>query len=504
MPSLPAGTYSVTAYYSSDPNTEQGQSLPQILQVLSKSSTTTLTAPTTAVFAAQITLSAAVVPASANGLVRFLDNGTLLGTTALLNGAATFFTAALTPGPHILAASFTGDPNDDPSTGTAALTIDPAPSAITASLTQPTVLAGAPALVNVRVITSSPGPNPTGTLTLRSGPTILATGTLTNGAAGAAYATLSIPTPAAGTYPLIAYYSGDGNFAPSDSSTIVLAYTVAPRIASGTLTLSATQVPPQTPITLIAAFSSPGTSGPALIPTGTVTFSSGTTALVTVPLDPNGQATATLPASAVGTYTLTAVYTPTGIFTAAPVTPQTLKVTPPLAVAFLTPALTMTIASTADAMLTLTTLSGYQGAVSTQCTTSQPFLTCTVDAPTTLTGPTTAKLHLTVASKSAALSLPGSLGLPEVLGRTLAGTATTFALLFPLLFNERRKLLLTHRRRRLPTLLTLLLTVTLLNTLTGCAQGGTFGDVPPGTYYIQLTATAANTPTTATLTVNIH
>ncbi len=497
LPSLPAGTYTVTATYAGDPNDLPATSSPATLQVLSTSTVTTLTAPATALYAASITLSASVSPAPNSTLLGFLDNGALLGTVALTNGTATLTTAALTPGTHTLTATFPGDSTHDPSAGTTTLTIASDPSITTLTLAQPNLLAGSSAVVTIRVATSTSA-IPTGTVTLRSGTSVLATATLANGAAGIAYASLSIPTSTTGTFPITAFYSGDADTGTSDSSTLGVAYTVFPRIAAGTLTLSATQVPPQTPATLTAAFTSPVATSPAagsaLIPTGSVTFSQGGTPLATVALDATGRAAFTPPAAALGTWTFTAVYSPTGVFTAAPVAPATLTVTPPLALAFATSTLTMAPATTADAPVTLTTLSGYQGAVTTTCTTPQPYLTCTVDAPSILTGSATGKVHLTVARQTSALTLPGR-GARTDIGSAAGTTAAfTLALLLPFCF----------RRRRLPTLLTLLLAAITATTVTGCAQGGTFGDVPSGTFLIQLTATAANTPTTATLTVNVH
>ena len=489
LPALAPGAYTVTATYSGDPDDLPATSTPAALQVLSTATVTTLTAPATSLYGASVSLSASVSPAPPSGLIRFLDHGTLLGSTALANGTAIFSTAALAAGPHTLTATFAGDSTHAASTGSATLTITPGASTTTLTLSQPNLLAGSPAVVNVRVASSTTA-TPTGTITLRSGATVLAavlaTAPLANGAAGLAYATLSLPTSTPGTYPVTAFYSGDPTTSPSDSSTIALAYTVSPRVASGALTLSATQVPPQTPVTLTAAFTSPATSGPGLVPTGTVTFSSGTTPIATVPLDATGQATATLASTALGTYTLSAVYTPTGVFTAAPVAPTTLTVTPPVAVAFLAAAVAMAPATTTDAALTFTPLSGYQGALITQCTTSQSFITCTVDAPTTLTGPATGKVHLAVASQTATLT--------RIPIQALTQTTLTLALLLPLCFRS--------RRRKLPILLLLFLTATLA-TLTGCGAGN-FGQVPPGTYQVQLTATAANTPTQATLTINLN
>ena len=477
IPSLPAGTYAITATYSGDPDTSPSTSSPVSVQVLSHDTVTTLTAPATASFATNVTLSATVATAPTSGLIRFFDNGTLLGTSALQNGTATLTTAALTPGVHALSATFPGNATQNPSTGNATVTITPAASITSLTLAQSTVLAGSNVNVNLRITTTAT--TPTGTLTLRSGSATLASGPATNAVPGAAYATFTFPTTAAGTYPLTAAYSGDTGTAASDTAS---SYTVTPRIATGTLTLSATQIPPQVPVTLTAAFTSPGTSGPALVPSGSVTFSTGTTTLATVPLDATGQATYTLPAQAIGTYSLTAVYQPTGVFTASAVSAQVLTVTAPLAIAFPTPTITMAPATTMDTSATLTPLSGFQGTIATKCTTDAAYLTCTIDAPTTLTTATTAHVHLAVAKTIATSEVPNH---PVILA----------ALLLPLL--------LLRRRRHLAALLLALISASLILT-TGCAPGGTFANVPTGTHQVYLTTTAANTPTTATLTINIQ
>ncbi len=490
LASLPPGTYTVTAQYSGDPDTLPSTSNAAPLQVLSTVTSTTLSAPATALYAAAANLTATVSPATSGGLVRFLDNGALVGTISLADGIAALSISTLTVGSHTLTAVYPGDATHAGSTGMATLSVTPASSSTTASLTQSTLLAGSPATVNVRISTAAAVP--TGTVTLRSGSTVVATAPLSNAVAGAAYATLSVPTFAAGTYPLTAFYSGDHDIAASDSSAVTLAYTVSPRVATGTLTLSATQVPPQTAIALTATFTSPGTSGPALVPTGTVTFLSGTTALATVTLDASGRASATMPPAPLGKTAVSVVYSPSGVFTASAIPAQTLTVTPPLAVAFTTNSITMNPASTADATAALTTLSGYQGTVTTQCNSPQTYFTCTVDAPATLTGSATVKVHLTAAGKTAALTLPGGVApFPS----TRLATAVALALLLPIF---------ALRRQRLPRLFFLLLTAALANTLTGCAEGGTFGQVPAGSYLVQLTATAANTPATASLTVNVQ
>ncbi len=476
LAALPSGTYKITATYGGDPNTLPSSSGALTLQVISRATRTTLTASSsTAPYATAITFTAALLPTATSGLIQFAEIGSLLGTSPLVNGMATFTTATLRPGPHTLTASFAGSAMLDPSSGSASITITPAPSATSLTLAQPTVLAGTPATVNIRIATLAS--TPTGSVILRSGTTVLATGTLANSTPGAAYLTLSFPTSNAGTFPLVASYSGDPGTAASDTATT---YTVLPRIATGALTLSATQVPPLTPITLSAAFTTPATSGPALIPTGSVAFLRGSTLIATMALDATGLATTILPPASIGAYTVTAVYTPTGVFTASPVPAQTLNVTQPLAIAFATPSLSVAIGSGADTTAAYTPLSGFQGAVASQCTTDAAYLTCTTDAPTSLTNSATAHIHLAAARTAAST--------------TASTTPLLLGFLLPLCLLARR------RRRRFVPLLILLVCVA----LNGCATGGTFGHTPAGTHTITLTATAANTPTTATLTVNLN
>ncbi|RJQ76318.1 Ig-like domain repeat protein [Pseudonocardiaceae bacterium YIM PH 21723] len=106
---------SPTAYVTSDPNAP----------VTTSTSLTTNPAGS-ATQGNTVTLTASVTPASAGGTVQFKDGATNLGSpVTVVNGVATFSTAALTSGSHSLSAVFTGaTANVQGSTGTATIQIN--------------------------------------------------------------------------------------------------------------------------------------------------------------------------------------------------------------------------------------------------------------------------------------------------------------------------------------------------------------------------------------------
>src|SRR5438067_1111941 len=139
---------------------------------------------------------------------------------------------------------------------------------------------------------------PTGSVTFKDGATTLGTVALVNGSASLVTSAL-----AAGSHSLTASYSGSLEFAVSTSAvrtqtvnpgqtTTTLTSTPNPSLAGQTVTLSTT-------VTAVA---------PAVgVPTGTVTFRDGATALGTVTLV-NGNASLNVSTLTVGSHSLTAVY----------------------------------------------------------------------------------------------------------------------------------------------------------------------------------------------------
>ena len=488
LPALPAASYSITATYSGDPLTAPATSAPISTHVILTPTTTTL-APLAATlpYASPITLAATVSPAPATAGITFSDNGQPLATLPALNGTATFTLSTLPVGPHAFTATFPGNELDAPSTSSpASLSITTAGTSTTLSLAQVAIPAGSPVFVNVRVASTSTN-IPTGTVTLRSGATLLARASLANGTPGQAYATLQAPPPATlGTFPIVVLYSGDPNDTPSDSAANPTAFTVLGTPTTSILTLSATQVPPQTPITLTVSL----TSATHAIPTGTVTFLSGATALGTASLDSTGKASLSLASRPVGAYSIAATLAPTGLFAASTAPAQILSVTAPLAVALASPALKAAPGASISTTITLTPLSGFQGTVVSVCQSPVSYVTCTLDMPATLaSSPATGTIHISIRpSTNASLQIL----------QTRTTLATALALLLPFVLARRS-------RRRLPVLLTLtLLLVTLTSTLAGCAEGGNFGTIPPGTELLHINVTAAGTTTSSAFTVTIQ
>src|SRR5206468_3864046 len=267
-------------------------------------STVLNSSPNPSVFGQAVTLTAtvtAVAPAAGvpTGTVTFMDGATVLGTATLTNGSASLVTSTLTTGNHSLTTVYSGSANFNASTSPAVNQV--VNSQTTTSLTappNPSVFGQAVTLTAV-VSPVAPGTGvPTGTVTFRDGATVLATVTLANGSASFVTSTLAV-----GSHSLTAAYSGGGNFLASTSATVI--HTVNP--GSTSTSLSSTPNPStlgQT-VTLSATVSA---VAPAVgVPTGTVTFRDGATALATVKLV-NGSASFSLATLTPGSHSLTAVY----------------------------------------------------------------------------------------------------------------------------------------------------------------------------------------------------
>jgi hypothetical protein len=199
------------------------------------------------------------------GIVTFFDGASMLGTASLVNGAATFPTALLTPGSHTLTASYAGNAefqggvsnsvvvNVLPGTTATSLAASPNPAILGATVTF------------IATVSSLAG-TPTGSVSFFDGSTLLGMGTLAAGVA-----TYSTNTLAAGSHNITATYAGTSGFAASTSSVVVeviedfgisaspssqsvytgeaASYTVTVTSASGfslPVTLSCSQMPPDT------------------------------------------------------------------------------------------------------------------------------------------------------------------------------------------------------------------------------------------------------------------
>jgi hypothetical protein len=122
---LTAGTHSITAIYGGDTNYASAPSQ-AVSQVVNKATPGTGgTPPVTgtsslnpAPAGSPITLTA-TVPPGATGTVSFFDGTTLLGTSTISGGQASFTTSTLAPGTHSITTVYSGDANYAPATSAA-------------------------------------------------------------------------------------------------------------------------------------------------------------------------------------------------------------------------------------------------------------------------------------------------------------------------------------------------------------------------------------------------
>ena len=301
---LAVGMHSITAVYNGDPANGILTSTSAVLKQDVQASTTVTVASSVnpSTFGTAVTFTATVTSSStvpATGTVIFLDNGTQIGTGTLAGNpaTATLLTSTLAVGTHPITVTYAGDANNGAGATASALNqvVTTTQTATTVgAVPNPGIANQAEAITATVKVTSGTG-TPTGTVTFTSGTTALGTATLT--AAGTA--TIN-PVLAAGTYQIVATYSGDTD--DGGSASAALSLTVSLAASTTTLTVTPNPVQVGATVTFTATVGSNGTA-----PTGTVTFLNGTTSLGAATIT-GGKATFTTSTLAVGTYSITASY----------------------------------------------------------------------------------------------------------------------------------------------------------------------------------------------------
>jgi hypothetical protein len=301
---LPLGNNPITAVYSGDATIYVLGSTSAVLnQDVGTTSVTSVTgSPNPSTYGTQVTFTATVTPGTTatvapTGTVNFLDNGIQIGTGTLTGNPATaqYQTASLAVATHPITVTYGGDANFSGSTSPVYnQVVNGAPTSISVNANPNPGIAQVPEPITATVTSTANSSLLSGTVTFTSGTTTLGTGTLANG-----IATISPPL-AAGTYQVVATYAGNSNLGGSASAAYTLTINTAATAVA--LTVTPTSAPLDSTITFSATVTGNGEA-----PTGTVTFMSGTTALGTVNLI-NGTAVYTNSSLAVGTYSITAVY----------------------------------------------------------------------------------------------------------------------------------------------------------------------------------------------------
>jgi Bacterial Ig-like domain (group 3)/FG-GAP-like repeat len=210
-----SGTHLITATYSGDADnaTSTSAALTEYVGLVpTKTILSTSRSPSyigqPVTFAATVTWTYGTVP---NGEpVTFFDGTTAIGTGATLRGVARFTTSSLTVGTHTIKATYPGDAEFKPSSGTVKQVVNkyPTTTTLTSSL-NPSHFGQA---VTFTAHVTSTGPAPIGTVRFLDGTTGIGQATLSGGVAKLTKSNLAV-----GTHPVTAHYNGDAASATSTS-----------------------------------------------------------------------------------------------------------------------------------------------------------------------------------------------------------------------------------------------------------------------------------------------
>lgn len=212
------GTHSITATYSGELNKTEGSASDVLTEIILKPKPTSTQLTTSGspsfvgqpvTFTATITSTYGAIP---NGeLVTFYDGTITIGTNTTASGVATFTTSSLTAKTHTIKATYSGDPNFKPSTGSVIQVVEK--FATTTSLTSSPNPSQFGQAVTFTAHVTSTGPAPTGKVKFLDGTTGIGLATLN----GSGVAKLTKSTLAVGTHPITAQYLGDAFSAKSTS-----------------------------------------------------------------------------------------------------------------------------------------------------------------------------------------------------------------------------------------------------------------------------------------------
>ncbi len=317
---LSVGPHNIVANYDSDNPTFLSSS-GNLDQQVNMASTVTGLASTAnpSIFGQPITLTATVgvlTPGAGNptGTVSFADGSTSLGTEPITGGQATITTAGLSVGPHNLTAAYNGDSDFIASTGTLTQTVNQAPTVTTVVSSANPAVFGQKVTFSATVCPLPPSTMPTQrpsgmvVFTADGASTPFDAETVSGASAppGCSSATsAAIGTFSVATHSITASYMGDTNFVAS-SGALTGGQVVNKAPTSTALTSAPNPSFFGDGVTLTATVSVPPPG--AGVPTGTVTFTDGTTILGTGTLNAADQATFTTAGLQVGTHTIAATY----------------------------------------------------------------------------------------------------------------------------------------------------------------------------------------------------
>jgi hypothetical protein len=324
----PAGTYTLAVTCSTNTNYTCNSTTVGLTSTAATgvATTTSVSSNSYAITAGQsVTFTAVVTPATIvngivpTGTVTFTSTaqGVLASNIKLVNGSATFTTAALSAGNYTLIANYSGDSNYAASAGTAPTTLvvsaasTSTTATLSASLSASTVAVGGTLTVSATVTLPGATTPPTGVVLatiLISGGTSNVAGTLTASGTNSSTTSFLVTAPTtAGTYTLdVGCPSPDSFTCNTVPFTIIVGSSSSTLIQTATvLTLNPTSPQSGQLVTLTGTVTS-ATTGATPI-SGTVYFYNGSTQIGSGTVT-NGVATASVALTGTSSLSLTAVY----------------------------------------------------------------------------------------------------------------------------------------------------------------------------------------------------
>jgi hypothetical protein len=305
LSTLAPGSHSIKASYGGDGIFDGSSTTKSITQVVIYVPTLALTssAPLSAL-GSPVTFKATVArvggSGSPAGSVRFKSGTTVLATVALSGGKASYTTAALTHGSHMVTAVYLGDANDAAviSSGLAQSVLGVTKTSVVSSK-DPSIVGG-----TVRLTATVAGAPEsfgvvTGSVTFKDGSATLGTGALS----AQGKATFSTTALIVGTHLVTAVYAGSAQYHASTSAALTQKVVGVPTVA-----LSSSSNPSAKGVSVLFTATVTRTAPLSAFPSGTITFKSGTAVLGTVVLSSKGVAKLTIKTLGVGSHMISAVY----------------------------------------------------------------------------------------------------------------------------------------------------------------------------------------------------
>lgn len=313
--SLALGSHSITAVYSGD-NLSATSTSPALTQVVKQTSVLLIASndnparvydPITFTVTVSETPAGGIAPV---GSIVFSADGSLLpnGTIAIVNGSASYTTALLAAGSHIVTATYGGDVNNLPASSNALTEIvNTASSSTTLTTSNATVSFTSPVTLTATVLGNNSS-TPTGSVIFKDGPTVIGTVTVSGGGV----ASLTTSSLAPGSHSITAAYQGDQDYAASVSP--ALTETVNKIVTSASVASSANPADAGATVTFTVIIAAASSTTPNVAITGAVNLMDGATVVGTGSLAALGTGSATasvsIPVSslAIGSHAISAIY----------------------------------------------------------------------------------------------------------------------------------------------------------------------------------------------------